>query len=134
MPTQDAIIGTGFKFPIKVNAKGGLDWSCGPERIQDSIWIILGTDAGERLMRPAFGAGIQDFVFEPNSAASRARLADDIKSALTLQEPRIELANVSVTSPPARPNYVEVAIAYRIRSTNELQNMVYPLFLQEGAA
>ena len=54
------IIGQGWRFPIRVNAKGGLDWSSGPDRIQDAIWIILSTSLGERLMRPEFGAGIQD--------------------------------------------------------------------------
>ena len=71
MATLNAVIGSGFKFPIKVNSKGGLDWSSGPERIQDSIWIILGTATGERLMRPTFGAGIEDFVFDLKKIAGQ---------------------------------------------------------------
>jgi Bacteriophage baseplate protein W len=132
MAQQDPLIGTGFKFPIKVNATGGLDWSDGPQRIQDAIWIILSTGPGERVMRPKFGAGAQDFVFEPNSAASRARLATAIADALTRSEPRIELVNVAVDEAAQGPSCVLATIEYRIRSTNELYNMVYPLYVQEG--
>jgi phage baseplate assembly protein W len=132
MAQQDPLIGVGFKFPIKVNAKGGLDWSDGPLRIQDAIWIILSTSPGERVMRPAFGAGAQDFVFESNSAVSRVRLAEEIQNALSKWEPRIELVAVDVTESKQGPNCVLASIQYRIRGTNELTNMVYPFYLHEG--
>jgi phage baseplate assembly protein W len=130
--TGDDLIGTGFKFPIKINAKGGLDWSSGPQRIQDAIWIILATSQGERVMRPTFGAGAVEFLFESNSPAARARLADAISNALSRWEPRIELVNVAVTQAPQTPSQVLVEIDYRILATNELYNMVYPLYVQEG--
>ena len=132
MDNQYPIIGTGFKFPIKVNAKGGLDWSSGPQRIQDAIWIILSSAPGERVMLPEFGAGVQDFVFQPNSMETRALLANTISSALSQWEPRIELVNVSVNESPQGPSIVLISIDYRIRATNELNNMVYPLYVQEG--
>lgn len=132
MADQYPVIGTGFKFPIKVNSKGGLDWSSGPQRIQDAIWIIISTSLGERVMRPTFGAGAADFVFEPNSVASQARLSAAVSSALTQWEPRIEVVNVSITQAPQVPSGVLVSIQYTIRSTNELYNMVYPLYVQEG--
>jgi phage baseplate assembly protein W len=131
MPGED-LIGTGFQFPLKVNAKGGLNWTTGPQRIQDAIWIILSTSWGERVMRPTFGASVEDFVFESNSAARRVRLADTIQSGLSQWEPRIELVNVAVTDSPQGPSYILVTIDYRIRATNELFNMVYPLYVQEG--
>jgi uncharacterized protein len=132
MAQQDELIGTGFKFPIKVNGKGGLNWSSGPERIQDALWIILSTSPGERQMRPAFGAGSQEFVFEPNSAASRTRLVDAISGAITQSEPRIDLVSVDVETSPQSQSCVLVAIEYRLRGTNDLHNMVYPLYVQEG--
>lgn len=132
MDSSPDFIGTGWRFPITVNAKGGLNWSAGPQRVQDAIWIILSTSLGERVMRPTFGAGVEDFVFEPNSAELRARLAETIQAALTQWEPRIELVDVEAIESPQGPNYVLVTIEYRIRSTNELYNMVYPFFLQEG--
>jgi phage baseplate assembly protein W len=126
------LIGKGWKFPIKVNAKGGLSYSEGPERIQDAIWIVLSTALGERLMRPDFGAGVHDYVFQPNSDVMRTRLQSAVNDALLKWEPRIELTNVNVQEGD-QPSQVRVSIDYRIRTTNELFNLVYPLYVQEGA-
>ena len=125
-------IGTGWGFPIKVNLRGGLSWSSGPPRIQDAMWIILNTAAGERIMRPAFGASVNDYVFQSNSEMVRAGLADAIRQALIKWEPRIELDGVRVEPDPDVTSQVLITIDYRLRGTNELFNMVYPLYLQEG--
>jgi phage baseplate assembly protein W len=127
------IIGTGWAFPPKVNATGGLSWSTGPRRIQDSIWIVLSTSLGERIMRPTFGGGIHDFVFQANSAVTRTSLASAVKEALTRWEPRIELDAVRVEEDAIDPAEVRISIDYRIRSTNELFNLVFPLYVAEGA-
>jgi phage baseplate assembly protein W len=132
MPDLVDVIGKGWSFPIKVSAKGGLSWSEGPSRIQEAIWIVISTALGERLMRPDFGAGVQDFVFQPNSAIERATLASAIQEALVKSEPRIELQAVRVEESPDQESQVLVGVDYRIRATNELFNMVYPLYLQEG--
>jgi len=126
------IIGKGWKFPIRVNAKGSISYSEGPDRIQDAIWIILATAVGERVMREDFGAGINDYVFQPNSDVVRAQIAAAVSAALTKWEPRIKLVSVSARQ-GAQPSEVQIVIDYQISSTNELFNLVYPLYLQEGA-
>ncbi len=152
--TRD-FIGTGWRFPIKVNARGRLEWSSGPQRIQDAIWLIVKTSIGERIMRPEFGAGVDDFVFQSNSAINRSKLAIAIKTALLEWEPRIDLDEVRVDSaadvqstrtdsPDSQPvqfssqstldSQVLVTIQYRIRSTNELFNVVFPFYLDEGVS
>ena len=125
-------VGTGFRFPIRVNARGGLSWSSGPDRIQDAIWIIITTALGERVMRPRFGAGVSNYVLQSNSAVVRSKLADAIKRALVEWEPRIDLDAVRVDEAPEQASQVLIGIDYRLRATNELFNMVYPLYLQEG--
>jgi phage baseplate assembly protein W len=130
--TLGDIIGTGWKFPIRVNAKGGLSWSNGADRVRDAVWIVLATASGERVMRPTFGAGVENYVFEPNSNVSRTRLASAIREGLTRWEPRISLVNIEV-SQGDEPSLVNVSINYTIRSTNELFNLVFPFYVQEGA-
>ena len=132
--TDTAFVGRGWRFPIKVNARGGLDWSDGPDRVRDAIWLIIGTALGERVMRPTFGAGVQDYVFQPNSAVTRAALSDAVKQALLKWEPRIELDRVSVDPVPGERSQVMATIAYRLRTTNELFNIVYPFYLAEGVS
>jgi len=132
MSAGDSIIGVGWKFPIRVNAKGGISLSSGPDRIQDAIWIILSTSLGERVMRETFGAGVNDYVFQSNSDSVRAQLAAAVSAALARWEPRITQVNVSVQD-GSEPSQVLIVIDYQISSTNELFNLVYPLYLQEGA-
>jgi len=147
-------VGTGWRFPIKVNARGRLEWSSGPQRIQDAIWLIVKTALGERIMRPKFGAGVDDFVFQSNSTVNRSKLAIAIKSALLEWEPRIDLEDVRVDSAAdlssarvdsgngdvrfsnsgSLESQVLVTIQYRIRMTNELFNVVFPFYLEEGAS
>jgi uncharacterized protein len=127
----DEFIGKGWRFPIKVNAKGAIDWSEGSARISDAIWIIVKTALGERVMRPTFGAGVDDFVFQSNSFAIRTRLVAAIKSALVQWEPRIELGQVQAQPVAEEPSQVLISIEYRVRTTNELFNVVYPFYLQE---
>jgi uncharacterized protein len=126
------IIGVGWKFPIRVNAKGGISYSSGPDRIQDAIWIIVATSAGERVMREDFGAGANDYVFQSNSDAMRAQLAAAVSAALAKWEPRIQQVKVSVQQ-GTQPSQVLIVVDYQISSTSELFNLVYPLNLQEGA-
>lgn len=130
--STNSIIGVGWKFPIRVNAKGGISYSCGPNRIQDAIWIVLSTALGERVMLEDFGAGVSDYVFQPNSDVVRAQLAAAVQSALAQWEPRITQVNVSVQQ-GTEVSQVLIVVDYQISSTNELFNLVYPLYLQEGA-
>jgi Bacteriophage baseplate protein W len=130
----DQFIGQGWRFPIKVNARGGIDWSDGPARISDAIWIIVKTALGERVMRPTFGAGVNDFVFQSNSFMIRTQLEMAIKSALVQWEPRIDLVEVQAQPVADEPTQVLVSIEYRIRTTNELFNVVYPFYLEEGVS
>jgi phage baseplate assembly protein W len=127
-------IGKGLSFPPKITVHGGLSWSNGPARVQDAIWLILSTSQGERLMRPDFGAGVADYLMQPNSPLIRTQLAENIKAALTKWEPRIDLEAVRVEPVEDVASQVQVSIEYRLRETNELFNMVYPLFLEEGTA
>ncbi len=125
-------LGTGWKFPIRVNPRGGLSLSSGEQKIQESIWLILATAPGERQMRPQFGCGIHSYVFAPNSPATQGHLAHEVRRALTNFEPRIDVQEVRVDSVPGSANQMLIRVDYRIRSTNVVQNLVYPFFLTEG--
>ncbi|MFN7545840.1 MAG: GPW/gp25 family protein [Acidobacteriota bacterium] len=129
---SELLIGKGWAFPPRINPQGGIARSEGPGRVQDAIWMILATSPGERIMRPQFGAGVKDVMFSPNSELNRAALEDAIQQALVRWEPRIELERVSVEEGSSRSE-VLVKIDYRLRDTNELFNLVYPLYIEEGA-
>jgi hypothetical protein len=127
-----AYLGTGWKFPVRVNATGGISWSAGEQSVQEAIWIILGTAVGERQMLSAFGCDIQDMVFAPNNSLTQIGVAHRVKQSLTQGEPRIDVLDVTVTSPDGQPNLMLIRVDYRIRANNAVNNMVYPFYITEG--
>ena len=128
------LIGRGWPFPIKPNRGGRLEFLGGDEKIRQSIWIILSTAAGERQMRPEFGCGIHDLVFEPQTAALRGLVQQRVREALTRWESRIDVIDVRVETAPEGRNYLLIRVDYRVRRNNAFFNLVYPFFLSEGAA
>lgn len=125
-------LGKGWPFPVRPGPSGGLSFLDGAEKIRQSIQIILNTASGERQMLPEFGCGIHDLVFQPNTAALRGLVRDKVREALTRWEPRIDVLDVRVETPPERRNYLYVYIDYRIRANNAFYNLVYPFFINEG--
>jgi len=128
---QRKYLGVGWKFPVRVNARGGLSLSSNEEDVQEAIWIILSTARGERQMLPKFGCDIHDYVFAPNNTITRGNIAHAVRQALTRWEPRIDVLDVSIDD-STPPNMLLIRVDYRIRANNTLYNMVYPFFLQEG--
>lgn len=128
------ILGTGWKFPIRIDGRGGFAMSSEEQDIAEAVWIVLATSRGERMMRPDFGCGIDDYVFAPNNATTRGAVAHQVQQALMRWEPRIDLADVRVEEDPAQPNLLLIHVDYRIRSNNSFHNLVYPFFLDEGAS
>src|SRR6185436_4363254 len=111
-----SFLGVGWKLPVSLDG-GQIALSADAESIREAIWIILATARGERQMRPDFGCGIHDLVFATGSAETAGRVTTDVREALILWEPRIDVENVDVTSDPAEPSRLLIQIAYRVRST-----------------
>lgn len=117
MINEGAIFGRSISFPPRLGADGRWTWSAGPENIRESIRIIIMTEMDERLMLPAFGGGLQPYLFEPNTVASQRLIQERITQALLQWEPRIELQDVTVTNDPDDPQAAIVAIRYRLVAT-----------------
>ncbi len=98
--------------------------------VRQSIWTILSTAYGERLMRPDFGCGIHNLVFAPNSAGTIGQAISEVQQALTQWEPRIDVLDVDAYPDPNQPNRLLIQINYQIRTTNNRFNLVYPFYLE----
>lgn len=128
-----AFLGIGWAYPLRLTADDSVATAAYEEDIRQAIHIILGTNPGERLMRPDFGAGLRDFVFEPVNTTTMVLLENRVRGALNTWEPRIDLLDVSVRLDAGEPGKLLVDISYEVRSTNSQQNLVYPFYLQEGS-
>jgi len=125
-------LGVGWNFPVKV--EGGLArMAAYEESIRQSIWIILMTSQGERKMRPGFGCGLNDLVFSLNNAATAGLAGYEVRRALKLWEPRIQLLDVSVYNAKAQDT-LSISIEYKILQTNSRQNLVFPFYLRGRSA
>jgi phage baseplate assembly protein W len=126
-------LGQGWAFPVRVNARGGLDWSSAGRSVEEAIWIVLSTPRRSRIMEPEFGCGLHDHVFAPNNANTRAVIASEVRGALTRWEPRIDVLAVRAEPQLDSPNTLLIEVDFRIRANNAVRNIVYPFYVNEGA-
>lgn len=93
---------------------GRLNYNDLETSVRDRIEAVLRTSPGEQLMRPQFGAGLEQAIHRPNNAGTRAELQGTIAAHVATFEPRILLDRVHV-EPGDDPSMLFVTIAYRIR-------------------
>ena len=124
-------LGLGWNFPVGVDAGGQIaPTPDGDTSIRQSIWTILATSPGERMMRPDFGCGLHDLVFGVNNAATGTAVTRAVRDALATWEPRIDVLDVYAAPDPSRPDVLAIEINYQVRATNSRANLVYPFYLE----
>ncbi len=128
-----AFLGIGWKFLLQVTAGGSIALSSYEQRVQESIYLILSTAKGERVMLPDFGCGIHDLVFAPNNPQTLSAVVQEVRQALVTYERRIDVLEVATETAPGQPNLLLIRVDYRIRANNALGNLVYPFYIKEGA-
>lgn len=134
LASDPGFLGRGWAFPLVATRDGSFEFVAGEVAIEQGVNLVLGTSPGERVMRPEFGCGIWELVMEPNTAQLHGRVQTRVRQALIRWEPRIDVLDVQVVSPPEQKNVLLIRIDYRVRSNNAAYNLVYPFFLQEGAS
>jgi phage baseplate assembly protein W len=125
-------LGIGWKFPVAVDAGGQIGISEYEQDIKEAIWIILGTAKGERVMRPDFGCGIHRMVFASINTATLNQVENSVREALTVWEPRIQLTAVKADTEKINEGQLMIHIDYKVRTTDNRFNLVYPFYLAEG--
>ena len=123
------IIGSGLAFPLQVDRRGGIALARDEQDIDQAIELILGTAPGERPMRPEFGCGVHDFVFDTIDANTIGSMEQAIREALLRWEPRIEVRDVKFDASDAVNGILTIDIEYKVRATNTSRNLVYPFYV-----
>jgi len=126
---DNELLGTGWAFPVALDEHGQVRMTGGEEGVRQSIWTILGTSPGERLMQPDFGCGLHDLVFGVNSVGTANAVAGAVRDALATWEPRIDVLDVFAAPDPSDPEVLLIEIDYQVRATNSRFNLVYPFYL-----
>lgn len=124
------VFGKGLSFPPRVGADGRLAWSSGEDNVRESIQLILLTEPGERLMREQFGCGLRQYLFEPNTVATRQQIRDRIVKAIGRWEPRVAVQDVTVLAVAADPRLVAVTVFFQLVANQSSGRMALTLQLE----
>jgi len=120
--------GRGWSFPVRVGAGGGIALAEGEEDIKQAVRIIIATVLGERAMRPGFGCGAHELVFEHTDSSLTGKARFYVRNALERWEPRIEVEKIDARIDGLK---LIVDIHYRVRRTNRRDNIVFPLCVRQ---
>jgi phage baseplate assembly protein W len=126
-------LGQGWKYPVEIDRSGGIASSEHDESIRQSIFIVLGTAPGERVMRPHFGCEIHELLFAPNNVNTAGLAAHYCIEALTKWEARIDEVEAHAEPSADDANRLDIHIKYRVRATNSPRNLVYPFYLRRSS-
>ncbi len=130
---KKSFLGTGWSFPPTFNHKRKtVEMVTEDDDIQQSLFLLIGTIPGERILRPIYGCDLHSQVFERLSSRTRLRITDLITKAIKKSEPRIILENIDIQWSKEDVGIIFIQIEYTIIQTNSRSNMVYPFYLEEG--
>ena len=105
----------GWGYPLHVDMRGRLSVLSGAPAVESALAVLLGTVAGERVMRPDFGVRLEWTLKE---------LPDRIRELVAEYEPRIEVLGVDFEDldqqwDARQLGWARVCIDYRLKATGE---------------
>jgi len=122
-------VGRGFAWPFGVDHTGSIAMTGGAGDVEDAMRVVLLTAPGERLMRPAFGCRIWDLLFEPITPNLVGLVRQAVRDALAQWEPRVDVEDVRPLQDSSESGLLHIEIDYRVRSTNDRRNLVFPFYV-----
>ncbi|MGD8587488.1 MAG: GPW/gp25 family protein [Chromatiales bacterium] len=119
-----------LSWPLGGVAENGvLGYASDDESVREVIRNILLTRPGERLMRPQFGAGLLDFVHQPNNETTRNLMAKVIRKAIEQWETRVRVDAVEVLPDRGKLSVVQVNILYHMRHARQPKQLTFGIDL-----
>jgi len=82
------------------------------QAIQNSVRNIFTTRKGQKILNPAFGSSLEQYLFEPVNQIYGRAIGQEILESIQAFEPRIEITKVKVDPYPDENAY-RVSVAYR---------------------
>lgn len=111
------------------DAGGQWQWPSLERSVAEGLRKLLSVRPGELLMHADYGAGLQDFLHEPNTLAVRARIKARIEAAVARDELRVSLDRVEVREDAADAAAVRIELHYRLRRSGVLQQLALAMNL-----
>lgn len=131
MANTKSFLGTGWAFPPSFSDKGAIMVSA-EQDIHESLYILLSTTPGERIMQPTYGCGLKLHVFDQLNESSVAVMKDIVQKAILFFEPRVTVEQIDINDDESMEGRANINVIYKVRSTNNRYNLVYPFYFSEG--
>ncbi len=98
----------GILAPKTQNANGESDLGVltNEQAIMESVYNILLTQPGERVMNPLFGCDLNQYLFEPLDSVTALDIVEDVYGAIVKFEPRVNDIKVIVTPNENQNTYI----------------------------
>lgn len=126
-------LGTGWSFPPTFSRQtDAVIMVSDVEDIRESLWILLSTSLGERLMLAGYGSNLWTMVFAVLTTTIENEIRSIIANAILEWEPRIDVAGITVEQNDPEQGHVAINIDFVVRQTNIRSNLVYPFYLSEA--
>ena len=126
--SDQGFVGFGFAYPMGVDDQGGMAMVTGTANVERSIRLIIGTAYGERPMRPEFGCGIHDLIFDLASPELITQIQLQVKASLGRWETRAEIISVTAAFDDDRTT-IQILVTYRIKGSYDPRNLLVPFYV-----
>lgn len=101
--------------PFNIDATGAVAYDTDPVVwATNHILAVLLTQPGERVMRPSYGVGLHNFVFENQDPLVEQQMLTSVQQAINVWEPNITLHDLSFVPQPDYSGILYLNISFSV--------------------
>jgi len=123
------ILGKRIAFPLHLDDRNKLAMVDGDMAVRQSIYLIVMTVPGERVLRPEFGCRIHELIFDPLNKQTFVTAKRYVEEAIRRWEPRIEVIELDVESGDVDRAELLINIKYKHKNRPDPRSLVFPYYL-----
>lgn len=114
-----------WSFPLHFDPYGKtVETVYDDESIKQSLYMLLSTSPGERIMEPEYGCDLKPLAFERLTLSLETQMKNDIKKAIETFESRIDIKSITLEDVEV-DGCINIKIDYSIKTNKNNHTMVY---------
>jgi len=116
-------IGSRIAFPFQLGDRNQIARASGDLAIRQSIYVIVYTIPGERVMRPDYGCMLHRLLFAPNDETTAGLAIYYVQRAIDRWEPRVIVLDIDAERHPEAPHQLDIHLRYRVKPTHQIDTL-----------
>lgn len=125
-------LGRCWSFPPQFSPDSGVQMTAGIEAVLQSLRVLFMTEPGERIMREAWGGGMNDFIFENVSDELLANIHNRIEESILRYEPRAVLKDVIIQPARHEASRLQVQVTVYLSGSDMAETLEGTLNINDG--